>query len=195
MTSPENFLIFTVVFMACSSVFPTTMIGIAMIKKIAENELIYVKHYFTDLPGAFKDTIVPSLVFTLIYGALGYLIASGIIFYLKFVADPTLKAVFVIMLLLLFLFIMMIQFIAIPCILYRKEAGLFKAVKFAATMSLVEFPTVIALFLTDAAFFFLFSFLNGASLFVYYIISGFFRVYLCSELISKYPQLIKKPGE
>lgn len=195
MTSPGNFMVFTFVFLACSSVFPTTMIGIAMIKKIAENELIYIRHYFTDLPGAFRDTIIPSLILTVIYGALGYLVSTGILFYFKNVPDLMLKSVLIIMLLILFLFAMMVQFIAIPCIIYRKELGLVQAMKFAATMCLVEFPTVIAVFLTDAAFFLLFSFLNGASLFVYYIVSGFFRVYLCSELLSKYPRLTNKPGE
>lgn len=186
--NPAAYIVMMTVFMACSGVFPTTFLGIAMNKRIAENELIYVKHYFGDIPKAFKATIIPSLILTVAYGAAAYLISSGALFYFRFMTNNSLKGFLIVILIMSFVFIMLMQYILIPYVIYRKKINYLKALRFSASMIMAEFPAVLAVFLVDAFFFFLFAWLNGASLFIYYLISSYFRIYLYGELVMKYPK-------
>jgi hypothetical protein len=187
-SNPTAFIITIAVLAACSGVFPTTFLGLAMNKRIAENELIYLRHYFGDFPKAFKITILPSLVLTVIYGAAAYLIANGLIFYFRFMPNNFMKGFVIVLLLLSYAFLMMMQFILIPHLIYRKDRNYLKAFKFAASMCLAEFPVIFSIFMIDAFFFFLFAYLNGASIFLYYFVSSYFRVFLYSALVKKYPK-------
>lgn len=197
--APEYLTVFLVVALCVQTVFPTTLMCLQMQKELAEGEIVYIKNYFADLWPALRKIFLPSLALTGIFGTAGFFIANAALFYIRYMPAGYLRYAFLSALLAGLVFLMLLQFVLVPVFLYRERPGILRAFRYAAGAVLSKFPVVASVAALDGLLLAALLLLNGTSQFLYFALSGYFRIYLYSELSGHFrdfpwPDSPRSPG-
>jgi hypothetical protein len=186
MQKPSFYLTIAGLLFALQGVFPTTVYAIAMQKRVNEGDIMYIKDYFPDYIDSIKKFTLPSIFLTLFYAVIAYFIMNSIFFYYYFPVSGSIKAAIITVLILLYLYFMLVQYILVPLLLYREKIKFFDALKIAMGATGLNLITIGGMFIVDTILFSIMTVLAGCSILFYYSFSCQFRLNLYTSIIQKY---------
>jgi hypothetical protein len=169
-----------------TAVFPTTFAGIAVQKQVAENETMYFKRYFPDYFKLLWKFLPKSLLLSLIYIAVGFLLSYSAIFYFSVIENIVFRGIAVLVVIWVYLFLLLSRFILIPLIIYNPEMKLSDAIKISFKIVLAEGLAILGIVIIDFLVWVALTMTRFFFLFIYYGLSANLRIFTHKEIIAKY---------
>lgn len=189
-------LLFPSIIFSISNLFPLTFAGIALQKKISENESIYLRDYFKDYFKSLKETFLDSIFLLIIYSILIFLLIFSLIFYVNIFKNLALiKYIIIIFILWCYIILHVIQFILIPIFIYNSENKFLDKIKLSLKIIFLEFFNILFIYLVDSLLFFILTLTKGFSIITYYGLSANIRIYTYKYIIEKYQKKEEKENE
>ena len=191
----ESIVFWLPVQFAVVAVFPLTTAIISVQKKVFESDIVYFKQYPKEYWNSLKSTFLRSSLLLLIYGAASFLITFAANYYVRLFTIPALQFGVVILLFWVYLFIIMMQYVILPIMIYNPEFSLKDTIKYAFRFVMAEGLTIFAIVLIDFIVF-LFCTVSIVFTLIFYIgLSSSLRIHLHKAIVKKYTPKEDKENE